>query len=110
MPIGIPYNILQYTIVNKIVAMCSGHIPGVVRGVLGNAHYYLDQAEGVKEIISREEEVTKCPKPQLVISERLIEKVWCGEMLELSDFAVDGSDFKVVDYNPLGAIKMPVAV
>jgi thymidylate synthase len=31
-------------------------------------------------------------------------------MLELSDFAVDGSDFKVVDYNPLGAIKMPVAV
>jgi thymidylate synthase len=110
MPIGIPYNILQYTIVNKIVAMCSGHIPGVVRGVLGNAHYYLDQSEGVQEIISREEEVSKCPKPQLVISERLLEKVWCGEMLELSDFAVDGSDFKVVDYNPLGAIKMPVAV
>ena len=110
MPIGIPYNILQYTIVNKIVAMCSGHIPGVVRGVLGNAHYYLDQAEGVQEIINREEEVTKCSKPQLVISENLLEKVWCGEMLELSDFAVDGSDFKVVDYNPLGAIKMPVAV
>ena len=110
MPIGIPYNILQYTIVNKIVAMCSGHIPGVVRGVLGNAHYYLDQAEGVKEIISREEAVSKCSTPHLIINEELLEKIWGGDMLELSNFAVDGSDFKVVDYNPLEAIKMPVAV
>ena len=33
-----------------------------------------------------------------------------GEMLNMEDFAIDGSDFIITDYNPLEAIKMPVAV
>jgi thymidylate synthase len=108
MPIGIPYNVLMYTIINKIVALCSGHVPGVVRGVLGNCHYYLDQEEGVNEIISRD--VTSCPTPKLRFSERIMNKVLYGEQVNLEDFAIDGSDFIVENYEPLGAIKMPVAV
>ena len=108
MPIGIPYNVLMYTIINKIVALCTGHVPGVVRGVLGNAHYYLNQQEGVDEIISRD--VTSCPQPKLRISERIMNKVLRGQQVNLEDFAIDGSDFIVENYEPLGAIKMPVAV
>lgn len=110
MPIGIPYNILMYTIINKIVALCTGHIPGVVRGVLGNAHYYLDQQEGVDEIISREEEVKECNPPRLQYSARIMTKLLTGKQINLEDFAIDGSDFIVENYNPLAPIVMPVAV
>ena len=102
--------ILMYTIINKIVAFCTGHTPGIVRGVLGNAHYYLNQQEGVDEIISREEEVKKCKEPFIRFSDRIMNKALHGEMLNLEDFAIDGSDFIITDYEPLGAIKMPVAV
>lgn len=112
MPIGIPYNILQYTIVNKIVALCTGHIPGVIRGVLGDAHYYLDQEEGVKEIISREHENKSSERPILYISDRLFDLMEQREhrWLNLDDFNIDGSDFEIQNYNPLPPIKMPVAV
>lgn len=110
MPIGIPYNILMYTIINKIVAICTGHVPGVVRGVLGNAHYYLNQQEGVDEIINREEEVKTCSVPKLRLSDSIMTKLLTGKQINLEDFAIDGSDFIVENYNPLSPIKMPVAV
>jgi thymidylate synthase len=37
-------------------------------------------------------------------------KAFHGKMLNLEDFAIDGSDFIITDYEPLEAIKMPVAV
>ena len=110
MPIGIPYNILMYTIINKIVALCTGHVPGVVRGVLGNAHYYLNQQEGVDEIINREEEVNTCSVPKLRLSDNIMTKLLTGKQINLEDFSIDGSDFIVENYNPLSPIKMPVAV
>lgn len=111
MPIGIPYNVLQYTIVNKIVAMCTGHKPGIVRGVLGDAHYYLDQEEGVKEILSRSEKIKNMDRPILRLSDEIWDKMIEKDMkLDLDDFAIDGSDFEVLNYDCLDHIKMPVAV
>lgn len=111
MPIGIPYNVLQYTIVNKIVAMCSGHKPGIVRGVLGDAHYYLDQEEGVRELLSRKEEIKNLKKPRLRLSDNIWDKMYEKKLLlDLEDFAIDGSDFEILNYECLEHIKMPVAV
>ena len=111
MPIGIPYNVLQYTIVNKIVAMCSAHKPGVVRGVLGDAHYYMDQEEGVKEILSRKNDIKDLHRPVLRIGDNIWDKMYEKKsMLDLEDFAIDGSDFEILDYESLNHIKMPVAV
>lgn len=111
MPIGIPYNVLQYTIVNKIVAMCSGHKPGIVRGVLGDAHYYVDQEEGVMELLSRKDEIKNLKKPKLRLSDNIWDKMYEKKlMLDLEDFAIDGSDFEILNYECLEHIKMPVAV
>lgn len=107
MPIGVPFNVLQYTIINKIIALCTGHVAGRVTGVLGNAHVYVDQMEGVQEMLSRD--ISSCPKPRLVISPRLFE-IAKERMLELTDINPDGSDFSVENYEPLPPIKMPVAV
>ena len=37
-------------------------------------------------------------------------KLITREEINLSDFAIDGSDFIIDDYDPLPPIKMPVAV
>ena len=112
MPIGIPYDMLLYTLLNKIVALCTGHIPGHVYGLLGDSHIYVNQIDGVKEMLNRaeSEEFNTCPQPKLFIEDRIFDiiakKGWC----DLEDFAIDGSDFKIVEYNPLGKIDMPVSV
>ena len=112
MPIGIPYDMLLYTLLNKIVALCTGHIPGHVYGLLGDSHIYVNQIDGVKEMLNRAEtDVFKaCPQPKLYIEDRIFDiiakKGWC----DLSDFAIDGSDFKIMEYKPLDKIDMPVSV
>ena len=111
-PIGIPYDMLLYTLLNKIVALCTGHIPGHVYGLLGDSHIYVNQIDGVKEMLSRAEtdEFKECPQPKLYIEDRIFDiitkKGWC----DLSDFAIDGSDFKLVEYKPLDKIDMPVSI
>lgn len=106
MPIGIPYNILQYTLLDKIVALCTGHIPGKVYGCLGDCHIYADQIPAVEEMVRRYDsgEASGCPAPQISCSLSGMERV------ELSDFAIDGSDFAVEGYSPLPGIKVPVSV
>lgn len=112
MPIGIPYDMLLYTLINKIVALCSGHIPGHVYGLLGDSHIYVNQIDGVKEMIKRYEtdDFKNCPQPKLIISDRIFDIISKNGYCELSDFAIDGSDFTIVEYKPLEAIKMPVSV
>ena len=112
MPIGIPYDMLLYTLLNKIVALCTGHIPGHVYGLLGDSHIYVNQIDGVKEMLNRAEtdEFKACPQPKIYIEDRIFdiiaEKGWC----DLTDFNIDGSDFKLVTYEPLAKIDMPVSV
>lgn len=112
MIVGIPYNAMMYTILNKIVALCTGHIPGIVSGCLGNCHVYSNQYEAATEILRRfrhdfQDEVNM---PRLKISDRIMNKALNGVMCELSDFAIDGSDFKVENYEPLPALKVAVNV
>lgn len=97
MPIGIPYNVLQYTIINKLVAFATGHKPGRVQGVLGDCHIYENQIPMVEAMISRYDLglVNECPEPFVSISDELLFKMHQNEhhMLELKDVALDGSDF-----------------
>lgn len=113
MPLGIPYNIIQYTILAQIVALCTGHELGKVYGCLGDAHIYENQIDGIKEVVRRYDagEHKSCPLPSLTISDRLLQiKERKGGMVDLDDFAIDGSDFIVKDYAPLDVVKMPVSV
>lgn len=112
MPIGIPYDMLLYTLLNKIIALCTGHIPGHVYGLLGDSHIYVNQIDGVKEMLERynTSEFKDCPQPKLFISDRIFDIISEKGYCELSDFAIDGSDFTIAEYKPLEAIKMPVSI
>lgn len=109
MPIGIPYNVLQYTVLDKIVALCTGHVPGKVYGCLGDCHIYENQLDAARELVRRWEsgEASNRSTPRLKVAERLL----TGENAELyGSFALDGSDFDVEGYDPLPGIKIPVSV
>lgn len=108
--IGIPYDVIIYTMINKIVALCSGHNPGRVIGILGDTHVYDNQREAAAELISRSENNTYELQPRLEYSDRLKELIKEKGILDLTDFAIDGSDFKVVNYKPSESISIPVAV
>jgi thymidylate synthase len=107
MPIGIPYDMILYTMLNKIVALCTGHIPGHIYGLLGDSHIYVNQIDGVNEMLKRD--TYHCPQPKIKISDRIL-NIIKERHCELSDFMIDGSDFTLAEYKPLGKIDMPVAV
>lgn len=110
--IGIPYDVIIYTMINKIVALCTGHVPGKVYGLLGDTHLYDNQREAAEELIRRYEEGEHAELTDafVEISERILNIVSEKRYCELSDFAIDGSDFTLKDYKPLSKIDIPVAV
>ena len=121
MLIGIPYDILIYSIILKVVALCTGLLPGKIYGSLGDCHVYVNQIEQARPLFnlyrSREysevSEVFRDGLTQMKINNDLMNK-WRSRMLELypklTDFNPDGTDFEVINYKSLPKINFPVAI
>lgn len=117
MLIGLPYDVLIYAIIQKIVSLCTNCIPGKLYGSLGDCHVYENQIEQAKELIRRFHgtEYQKLAEKTngltfIELSDKIIEKYKNKEQIALKDFNPDGSDFKVVDYQSLEKLEIPVAV
>ena len=112
MPIGIPYDMILYSMLNKLIALCTNHIPGHVYGLLGDSHIYVNQLDGVDELIKNynSEEYKQCPQPKLLISDRIFDIIAEKGHCDLSDFNIDGSDFELVEYKPCKKINIPVSI
>lgn len=104
-PLGLPFNVVQYAALCYMVAQCVGARPGQLTFITNDAHIYENQVEGIREQISRYDEAVKngtLPSAP---------KLWLNP--EIHDFAkFDNSrslaDVKLIDYQNLGTIKMPV--
>ena len=104
-PLGLPFNIVQYAVLCYLIAQCVGARPGQFTFITNDAHIYENQVEGIKEQIARYDKAVKedaLPKAP---------KLWLNP--EVSDFyEFDSSrelkDIKLLDYENLGTIKMPV--
>ena len=104
-PLGLPYNIVQYAVLCNLIAKTVGAKPGIFTFITNDAHIYENQIEGIKEQIKRYDEAIKnnsLPKPPTL---------WINP--EITDFyAFDNSrelkDIKLENYENLGVIKMPV--
>lgn len=53
MPIGVPYNIGSYALLQLLLCAWSGLTPGTLTGILCDAHIYANQIKGVKEQLHR---------------------------------------------------------
>ena len=104
-PLGLPFNIVQYAVLCHLIAHTIGAKPGQFTFITNDAHIYENQIDGIREQISRYDQATKSgtlpPSPTL----------WLNP--EIQDFyAFDNShdlkDIKLEGYEHLGVIKMPV--
>lgn len=102
--LGVPFNIASYALLLHILAREIGVKPRKVSILLVNAHIYLNHLDQVHELLDRESEIAKLPRPWLSINK------------DAQLFNDDGSigykvsDFAIHDYDPLPTISAPMAV
>ena len=93
--LGVPFNIVQYSLITMMVAQVTGLVPGEFVHTFGDLHLYNNHVEQAKLQLSREPR----PLPTMTLN---------PERNELKDFVLE--DFKLEGYNPHPAIKAPVAI
>jgi thymidylate synthase len=126
--LGVPFNIASYALLLHMVAQVVNMVPYKFVHTFGDLHLYLNHKDQVNEFLNRAyndgegiylkdeifnfwEHITKThsldslgvctspPLPKLQLN---------SNIKNLEDFTID--DIKIVDYNPLSAIKAPVSV
>ncbi len=95
--LGVPFNIASYALLTMMVAQVTGYKLGEFVWTGADIHLYLNHLEQAKLQISRENDIR--PSPKMKIN---------PEVKNIFNFKY--SDFEVVDYNPLDAIKATIAV
>ena len=104
-PLGLPFNISQYAVLCYMVAQCVGAKPGQFTFITNDAHIYENQVDGIKEQIARYEKAVKDgtlpPAPKLWLNPEIKDFYKFDSSKELKDI-------KLLNYENLGSIKMPI--
>ena len=104
-PLGLPFNIVQYSVLCHLIAQSVGAKPGQLTFITNDAHIYENQIDGIKEQISRYDIAKKAgtlPEPP---------KLWLNpDIKNFYDFDSSRAlkDIRLENYENLGTIKMPV--
>jgi len=93
-PIGVPANIQFYSALIYMLAQQCGLEPYEFVHSTVDSHIYVNQIDAVEEYLAR----SKPDSPKLKLN----------KVEDIYSYAVD--DFKLIDYNPLPKIEIPVAV
>src|SRR3954471_10385547 len=93
--LGVPFNIASYALLTLMVAQATGLKPGELIHTLGDAHLYLNHLEQAREQLSR----TPRPLPVMKLNPAVRDLL----AFRYEDFTLEG-------YDPLPAIRAPIAV
>lgn len=104
-PLGLPFNIVQYAVLCCLIASVVGFKPGQMTFVTNDAHIYENQIDGIREQITRYEEARASDSlpsaPTLWVNPEVKDFFAFDNLRELSDIRLEG-------YENLGTIKMPI--
>ncbi len=101
-PLGLPFNVTQYSVLLSLIAHCTGLKPGAVNWSIKDAHIYVNQIEGIKEQIQRFDKDGDLPAPTLWINPDV------RDFFEI-DTSRDITDIKIENYRHMGKISFPIA-
>ena len=62
MPLGVPFNSAQFSVLTHMLAQVTGLKPGLFTHVINNAHIYENQIEGMKVQLTRANDAYSAPK------------------------------------------------
>lgn len=104
-PLGLPFNIVQYATLCYLIAQVIGAKPGQFTFITNDAHIYANQVDGIREQIERYDKATQdgtLPKaPKLCINPKIKDFYKFDNSRELKDIRLE-------NYENLGKIIMPV--
>ena len=95
--LGLPFNILSYSVLTHMIAQCVNMTCGEVLCSLGDVHVYENHIQGLTEQLSRDPHTYNLPK--LVLNK---------DIKNINDFTFD--DIKIENYESFPSIKMPLSV
>lgn len=101
-PLGLPFNVTQYSVLLCLLAHCTGLKPGTLDYSIKDAHIYVNQVDGIKEQIARFDEKGDLPAPTLWINPDVTDFFQIDNSKELRDIKVEG-------YQHMGKIKFPIS-
>ena len=101
-PLGLPFNVTQYSVLLYMLAHVTGLKPGTLNWSIKDAHIYVNQVDGIKEQIRRGEELEDLPAPELWLNPEV------KDFFEF-DNSKDLKDIKVLKYQHHGKINFPIA-
>ena len=101
-PLGLPFNVTQYSVLLYMLAHVTGLKPGTLNWSIKDAHIYVNQVDGIKEQIRRGEELEDLPAPELWLNPEV------KDFFEF-DNSKDLKDIKVLKYKHHGKISFPIA-
>ena len=101
-PLGLPFNVTQYSVLLYMLAHVTGLKPGTLNWSIKDAHIYVNQIDGIKEQIRRGEELEDLPAPELWLNPEV------KDFFEF-DNSKDLKDIKVLKYKHHGKINFPIA-
>jgi thymidylate synthase len=93
--LGVPFNIASYALLTRMVGQVTGLAPGEFVHTLGDAHLYRNHFDQAREQLAR----TPRPFPRMRLN---------PEVTDLFGFRYE--DFTLEGYEPLPAIRAPIAV
>jgi thymidylate synthase len=94
-PLGIPANIMSYSLLLMMIGKQVNMVPDELIGNLGDCHIYLNQIDGVKEQLTREPHQL----PTLTISDRKVN--------DISEYTLD--DIVLENYKSHPKIYFPLS-
>ncbi len=100
-PLGLPFNVTQYATFLMMIAQVTNLIPGTIKYSIKDAHIYVNQVNGIKEQIKREDrfnELSKLNKKELLRLEKDVkEKLDKIEDKKSKEFKSLDTEYRIID-------------